>query len=74
MTQKKAHSAFEATANTTVGFAVAFTTQLLLFPIMGIPIMLEENLTLSAVFTVVSVVRSYCIRRVFNRWRPKREE
>lgn len=28
---------------------------------------MSQNLMLSAIYTVVSIVRSYCLRRVFNR-------
>lgn len=68
MGQKKLHSILEATTNTVVGYLVAFMTQLVVFPVFGIHISTSTNIRLSIVFTLVSLIRSYCLRRLFNRW------
>lgn len=62
MTQLRAHSALEALANVAVGAQVA------VFPLFGIDVPLADNLAIGAVFTVVSLVRSYLLRRAFNAW------
>jgi hypothetical protein len=60
-------SLLEAATNVVVGYGVAVGTQLVLFPLFGIDTRLPENLTISAVFTIVSLGRSYAIRRIFER-------
>jgi hypothetical protein len=62
-------SLVEALSNVTVGFAVAVVTQIMVFPLFGIRATLSENLLLGAVFTVVSILRSYCLRRLFEKLR-----
>ena len=67
MSQTRTLSAIEAVANVAVGWLVALATQLIVFPVLGLQVMLWQNLALSAVFSSVSVVRSYCLRRLFAR-------
>jgi hypothetical protein len=59
-------------ANVAVGYLVALATQLIVFPLLGIPVRLSQNIAIGAIFTVVSLVRSYCLRRMFNRWHHRR--
>lgn len=66
VTQTKFQSAIEACANTAVGYVVALLSQLVLFPAFGIHIALTTNLAIGAWFTVISLVRSYVLRRWFN--------
>jgi hypothetical protein len=65
--QSRAMSLVEAVANVVVGFAVAVLAQMLVFPLFGLRASLDQNLGIGAIFTVVSLVRSYALRRVFNR-------
>ena len=65
-------SAVESVTNVSVGLGVAVTTQMLLFPLFGLHVTPVENLMMSAVFTGVSVVRSYTLRRVFEMFRGGR--
>ena len=41
-------------------------TQILIFPIFGLHTTLAQNLKMGAVFTVVSIARSFALRRVFE--------
>ena len=66
MTQSRAMSAVEALANVCVGWCVALGLQLLLFPVIGAQVTLAQNLALSAAFTMVSLIRSYLLRRLFT--------
>ena len=50
------------------GYGVAVGTQMAVFPFFGIEASLSDNLAIGAIFTVVSLVRSYALRRLFNRW------
>lgn len=67
MSQSKRHSAIESITNTTVGILMSFGVQLVLYPIMKIPVTIGENLIITAVFFVVSVIRMYVLRRFFNK-------
>jgi len=68
MTQSKKHSALEAIANTAIGYGIAVATQMIVFPIFGIHATPSTNFAIGGVFTVVSLVRSYVLRRAFNAW------
>lgn len=72
MTQPRIHSAFESVANVAVGYVVALATQLAVFPLFGISVSVQENLAISLIFTVVSLARSYVLRRIFNRYAASR--
>lgn len=66
MKQSRLMSLVESVANVAVGYGVAVVTQILIFPIFGLHTTLAQNLTLGAMFTGVSVVRSFVLRRVFE--------
>lgn len=66
MTQSRTMSAIEAVANVAVGFGVAVATQMAVFPLFGLHASVGDNLAIGAIFTVVSLVRSYALRRAFN--------
>lgn len=59
-------SLVEAVANVTVGYGVAVTTQLVVFPWFGLPARIADALALGAIFTVVSITRSFALRRLFE--------
>ena len=62
-------SLVEAATNVIVGFWLAVFTQLVVFPLFGLRISLGENLALSGNFTAISLLRSYALRRLFERFR-----
>ncbi len=66
MNQTKLESLLEVCVNVTIGWVVALLTQLIVFPMYGIQVTIGEQLGISVVFTVVSIIRSYIIRRWFN--------
>lgn len=68
MSQTKLQSFIEQVVSTFVGLGVALATQLVVFPWFGINIPLSHNLLIVALFTAVSVVRGYAVRRLFNWW------
>ena len=59
-------SLLEAIANVAVGYGVAVFTQILIFPVFGLHATLAQNLQLGALFTIVSIARSYALRRMFE--------
>jgi hypothetical protein len=66
MKQSKKHSALESVTNVVVGLAVSIVTQMILFPALNIPVTFNQNLVITFVFFVLSFVRGYIIRRIFN--------
>lgn len=67
MIQSKKNSGFEAMVNTVGGLLIGFVIQLILYPMMNIPVTLEENVIITMVFFVTSFLRSYFVRRLFNK-------
>jgi hypothetical protein len=66
MKQSRVMSLVESLANVAVGYGLAVITQLLVFPLFGLHTTLAENLTIGAIFTVVSIARSFTLRRLFE--------
>ena len=62
-------SLVEAIANVVVGYGIAVLAQVLVFPLFGLRASLADNLLIGGIFTAVSVVRSYALRRLFERLR-----
>ena len=71
MRQSRVMSLVEAIANVTVGFGVAVLTQMLVFPLFGLRTTVPENLAIGLIFTVVSLARSYALRRAFEAMRGR---
>ena len=71
MRQSRRMSFVEAIANVAIGYGVAVTTQVLVFPVFGLQASLAENLLIGAIFTIVSIGRSYLLRRVFEEIRVR---
>ena len=70
--QSRLQSLFEAVVNVLLGYAVALGAQLLVFPLYNIHIPMSSNIAIGIIFTLVSLVRSYLLRRLFNWWHSKR--
>jgi hypothetical protein len=69
MKQSRLMSFVEAISNVVVGYGVAVVTQILIFPIFGLHTTLAQNLKMGVIFTIVSIARSFALRRVFERFR-----
>lgn len=68
MSQSRKHSMLEAIINVVVGFSINFLLNMLVFPLFGWEISAAQNIALGVIYTVISIVRGYSLRRVFNRW------
>ena len=68
MQQSKLDSLIEALLSTFIGFIVSFTVNLILMPMLCIPVSLSQNFILTVAFTFVSVARSYLVRRWANKY------
>lgn len=66
MKQSRLMSLIEAIANVAVGYGVAVVTQMVVFPWFGLPARLDDALAIGAIFTVVSILRSFLLRRLFE--------
>jgi len=65
--QSRRHSAIEAILNIFIGIGVAYCAQLIVFPWFDIHISHSANLGITLIFTIVSFIRSYFVRRLFNK-------
>ena len=66
MKQSRTMSLLEAVTNVLIGYGLAVATQMLVFPLFGFAASLQDNLAIGLVFTAVSLVRSYLLRRAFE--------
>ena len=64
--QTKKQSAIESLTNIVVGLITSFIIQLIIYPLLDIPVTIGENIIITIVFFVASFVRGYLIRRFFN--------
>ena len=65
--QSRRHSFVESVTNVAIGYGVALASQLAIFPVFEIHVPLSDNLLFGAWFTLVSIARSYMVRRWFTR-------
>jgi hypothetical protein len=64
--QKRNHSVWEAALNASSGVAVSFILSLVVFPVFGFQASVGQAFSITMIYTVVSIVRSYFWRRLFN--------
>lgn len=67
MRQTKLGSFYESLINVAIGFGINFIANLVILPLFGFDITLTDNLYIGLLYTVVSVARSYVVRRWFDR-------
>lgn len=65
--QTKLESFVEACINILIGYVIAVSSQYIIFPIYGIELPASAHMEIGLFFTVVSLIRSYLLRRLFNR-------
>jgi hypothetical protein len=66
MNQTKLGSLIEAFINVLIGFGINFAANLVILPLYGYTPTLSDNFEIGLLYTVVSIARSYIIRRWFN--------
>ena len=64
--QSKRESMIETLTSTTIGIIIGIVLNLTILPIFGYPVSVVDSLWISLIFTAVSVIRSYAVRRIFN--------
>jgi hypothetical protein len=72
MKQSRRMSLVEALTNVGVGYGIAVMAQMAIFPLFGLHATLAQNMMMGAIFTVVSIIRSYALRRIFEEIRVRR--
>ncbi len=64
--QSRRLSLIEASLNMLAGLVLSFLLQTVLFHAMGIAASIGQGVVITAAFAVLSMIRSYVLRRVFN--------
>ncbi|MCB1341089.1 MAG: hypothetical protein KDK24_08490 [Pseudooceanicola sp.] len=69
-------SLVEVACGTGIGFGVSLLATAIILPWHGIEVTRPTTLSISAAFTAISIVRSYLVRRLFERFRsgPRPED
>lgn len=66
MNQTRLGSFIEACINVAIGFAINFIANMAILPLIGFHISVAQNLFIGVLYTLISVARSYAVRRWFN--------
>ncbi len=66
MSQSRTGSMVEALANIGIGFGINWCANMLLFPLFGFRVTGSQAFEIGVLFTAISLVRSYILRRFFN--------
>ena len=64
--QSKLQSLIESLTNILIGYLTALFSQILIFPLFDIYVTFQDNLLIGLYFTIISLIRSYLVRRYFN--------
>ena len=64
--QSRSDSLLEAATNVALGFVLALATQALVYPLFGIATTFVTDGAIAVIFTMVSLARSYLVRRAFE--------
>lgn len=66
MKQSKRMSLLESAINIVVGFGISLGAQMIFLPMLGVPISHTQNIVFACIMTVISLARSYLLRRLFE--------
>ena len=66
MDQSRWGSLVETVVNVAIGFVVSMVLTALVFPAYGHHVTFNENLHITTIFTVASILRGYMVRRWFS--------
>jgi hypothetical protein len=66
--QTKKNSALEAVTNIIIGYLISVTSNWLILPLFGYNVTLLDSFGIGLAFTFVSLIRSYLLRRIFNKY------
>lgn len=66
--QTRLESFLEAAIGVGIGIVTSMLLSHWLFPAVGAPITFKQNATITGAFTLLSLVRTYYVRRMFNKF------
>lgn len=67
MTQSRTDSLMEALTNVVIGLVISTIANHIILPMtLGVTPTLGQNVVIGVAFTIISLVRSYALRRLFN--------
>lgn len=66
MKQPKLMSFIESLVNILVGFGISLVAQMIFLPMLGVEISFTQNFVFAVIMTVISIARSYLLRRLFE--------
>lgn len=66
MNQSRLGSLIEVALNILIGFSINWVANLWILPLYGFHITASQAVSMGLVFTIISVVRGYLLRRFFN--------
>jgi hypothetical protein len=72
MTQSRRHSAIETVCGVAAGFALSLAASPIVYPLFGHTFTFTQNVGITIVFTVLSLVRGYAVRRAGNWWQQRK--
>ena len=61
-------SAVESFVGTAIGYIESIAATHTVLPAFGLSVTVADSVGISAIFTAISVVRSYLVRRIFVKW------
>ena len=64
-------SMIEVATNILIGLVVSFISQIVIYKLYDIRVSIMQNVEITIWFTLISIVRSYLVRRWFNSMRAK---
>ena len=70
--QSRIMSLVESCTNVAVGYGVAVAASMIVLPVFGVHLSLSDNLIIGGIFTVISIVRSFALRRAFEAIRVRK--
>ena len=66
--QSKKLSIIESVSNTVIGLLTSFLIQIIIYPILNIEVSINQNIIITFVFFIASIIRGYVVRRLFNKY------
>lgn len=63
----KKKALIESVTNTVIGLVTSFLIQLIIYPLLDIDVRLSQNVIITFVFLLVSIIRGYLVRILFSR-------
>ena len=72
--QTRMMSLVESLTNVAVGLIISLLSQIVIFGAYGIHLTFGDNVMITVWFTVISVLRSYALRRFFTNMRRTKNE